>query len=300
MKLSIELRAPLVAATFFGFALSTSLVVPVANASTFSFNTGPVTNAMASASRPESTGKFEIESADDFVTTATQTFITSATFTGLLTGSSPVTQDVTVEIYRVFPKDSTVPPSGNVLTRANSPSDVAFNSRNNSAGTLTFSTNVLSNSLTALNSVQPGGIHPLPGQMTGGNGSITGQEVQFNVNFITPIDLSADHYFFVPQVQVSGGEFLWLSGTRPNPLFPVGFTDLQSWTRDAALDPDWSRIGTDIVGPVNGVTPTFNAAFSLDGVETPLPGALPLFATGLGALGLLGWRRKKKAAALAA
>jgi hypothetical protein len=32
----------------------------------------------------------------------------------------------------------------------------------------------------------------------------------------------------------------------------------------------------------------------------PLPGALPLFATGLGALGLLGWRRKKKAAALAA
>jgi hypothetical protein len=29
-------------------------------------------------------------------------------------------------------------------------------------------------------------------------------------------------------------------------------------------------------------------------VVTPLPGALPLFATGLGALGLLGWRRKRK------
>ena len=29
----------------------------------------------------------------------------------------------------------------------------------------------------------------------------------------------------------------------------------------------------------------------------PLPGALPLFATGLGALGLLGWRRKRKASA---
>jgi hypothetical protein len=33
---------------------------------------------------------------------------------------------------------------------------------------------------------------------------------------------------------------------------------------------------------------------------TPLPAALPLFATGLGALGLFGWRRKKKAPALAA
>jgi hypothetical protein len=33
---------------------------------------------------------------------------------------------------------------------------------------------------------------------------------------------------------------------------------------------------------------------------TPLPAALPLFATGLGALGLLGWRRKRKNAAIAA
>jgi hypothetical protein len=32
-------------------------------------------------------------------------------------------------------------------------------------------------------------------------------------------------------------------------------------------------------------------------IIAPLPAALPLFATGLGALGLLGWRRKKKAIA---
>jgi hypothetical protein len=45
----------------------------------------------------------------------------------------------------------------------------------------------------------------------------------------------------------------------------------------------------------NGETTTF-----LDGsTSTPLPAALPLFASGLGALGLLGWRRKRKAAALA-
>jgi hypothetical protein len=33
---------------------------------------------------------------------------------------------------------------------------------------------------------------------------------------------------------------------------------------------------------------------------TPLPAALPLFATGLGSIGLLGWRRNRKSAALAA
>jgi hypothetical protein len=44
-----------------------------------------------------------------------------------------------------------------------------------------------------------------------------------------------------------------------------------------------------------------NTTFNFDpAAATPLPAALPLFATGLGALGLLGWRRKKKTTALAA
>jgi hypothetical protein len=41
--------------------------------------------------------------------------------------------------------------------------------------------------------------------------------------------------------------------------------------------------------------------FSVTSVSpVPLPAALPLFATGLGVLGVLGWRRKRKAAAIAA
>jgi hypothetical protein len=311
MKLSIKRSASLAATAFFGSALSTSVAVHSANADIFSFNTGAVTNSMASASRPESAGKFEIESADDFVTTASQTSITSATFTGLLTGGATTANigEVRVEIYRVFPNDSNVArtsgapffSTANVPTRVNSPADVELANANRSnaplPGNLTFTTTNLG-TFTALNSVQPGGIHPMPGQTTGGNGSITGQEVQFNVKFTIPINLTPDHYFFVPQVQVTtaSGEFLWLSGTRPlvpSP-FPPGVNDLQSWTRDEFLDPDWLRIGTDIVG--GATPPTFNAAFSLDGVATPLPGALPLFATGLCALGLLGWRRKRKAA----
>jgi hypothetical protein len=47
---------------------------------------------------------------------------------------------------------------------------------------------------------------------------------------------------------------------------------------------------------LDGQLSGFKSAFdNLTVRPTPLPAALPLFATGLGALGLLGWRRKRKA-----
>lgn len=76
-----------------------------------------------------------------------------------------------------------------------------------------------------------------------------------------------------------------------NPLggvrFDVGFADGAPAYNGYV---DAFKIGVDGVN----TTYDFEAA-----AATPLPAALPLFATGLGAFGFLGWRKKRKAAAIA-
>jgi hypothetical protein len=73
------------------------------------------------------------------------------------------------------------------------------------------------------------------------------------------------------------------------PVFPPGSFDI-----------------TGINGPITNTDPLGESfVFTLDFAAgsdaqifigtTPVPAALPLFATGLGGLGLLGWRRKRKA-----
>ncbi len=254
-------------------SLGASMLASQASASSFFFSTGNPDGLMATASRPGPVSGVnqETESSDDFILTD-QTSLTSATFTGLIpTGValSDVSQ-VRVEIYRVFPLDSDVgrtsgPPTFStplVPTRVNSPSDVAFGERDSTAANLGFTVSLLAPSFTANNSVDTG-IHPSPNQTTGGDGAVTGQEVQFTITFTTSLDLPADHYFFVPQVLLANANnhFLWLSAPRPIVAPGTPFSpDLQEWIRNAALDPDWLRVGTDIVG-----SGTFNAAFSLAG-----------------------------------
>jgi hypothetical protein len=264
-------------ATVIACVLMTSAVV----AQVFNFSTGNPDGLIGTLSRPSSPGLIETETADDFLTTKLTT-ISSATFTGLLPSGTPLTNvaRVEIELYHVFPTDSTSPPSGNVPVRANSPSDVEIASltRDSSAGSLSFTPTLVNQSFSVLNTVV-NGINKSPGQFTGGEGPATGEEVLFSITFNTPLVLQPDHYFFRPEVQLTNGNFLWLSAPKPIVAPGTPFSaDLQTWIRNSNLAPDWLRVGTDIThqGP-------FNAAFSLTGT-VPEPSSLLVLASGLSVL----------------
>ena len=244
-----------------GTLVSLSVAAAIAAATPFGFSTGNPDGLMAMGSRPASLGKIEVEAADDFILPASVT-ITGASFVGLLPlADVALIGQVRVEVYRVFPTDSINPPSGRVPTRVNSPSDVEFVDRDSLGGTLSFQATVLNPSFTASNSVL-NGINSIPNQTTGGEGPVTGAEVRFDITFNPALTLPADHYFFVPQVQLATGDFFWLSAPKPIVFPGTPFTpDLQTWIRNESLAPDWLRVGTDIVGSVT----TFNGTFSLTG-----------------------------------
>ena len=239
----------------------------------FVFSTGNPDGRLGALSQPARSGKLETEAADDFVLTET-TSIAQATITGLIPPGTPLTNitDVEVEVYHLFSKDSAIPPSGNVPSRVNSPSDVEIDDATRQAGlgTLEFSTGLLNPSFSVANTVITG-INKKPNSTTLGEGPAMGEAVQITITFNPPIFLPADHYFFRPEVQVAGGDFLYLSAPRPivSPGTPF-IGDLQAWIRNSALAPDWLRIGTDIIG--GSPAPTFSMTFSLTGDTVPRAG----------------------------
>jgi hypothetical protein len=72
------------------------------------------------------------------------------------------------------------------------------------------------------------------------------------------------------------------SGERNNQSYVPSVTDLVKMTNGYTFDVNFFDAQDWNIVPGTGMT------------TTPLPAALPLFATGIGGLGLLGWRRKRK------
>ena len=288
-------RSVLVASVVAGITFA-----PPALGDLFTFSTGNPDGRLGTASRPGSAGVIEIESADD--STAVTTSITGGSFTGLLTGGATTARSTR------SPSKSTAcsPPTrtsgerrvrrrsatSQVPTRVNSPSDVEFVDRSTVDGNLSVQ---LQHAVEQLYGRQHGDQRHRSGAASAyrRRGTGDGAEIQCALTFTAPFMLPADHYFFVPQVALTDGTFLWLSAPRPivapgTPLMP----DLQSWIRDGDLAPDWLRVCTDIVGGT-----TFNAAFSLTGATVTAvaePGTLALLLVALGAARLLATRRETR------
>jgi hypothetical protein len=94
--------------------------------------------------------------------------------------------------------------------------------------------------------------------------------------------ISAGDFWLAAFAADSVTQGVWLHGANGNQPFATFNPSTGIWTIHT-LDP----------------VPQALISGNFSDAATPLPAALPLFATGLGALGLLGWRRKRNAKAAA-
>jgi hypothetical protein len=120
----------------------------------------------------------------------------------------------------------------------------------------------------------------------------TGATETLMLTFSTSVKLTdlllrnRDHGVFVGSLMINGILFNTATGELNSAALAV--LAAATTIHFVSLTGDTNRIGKDFY--ISGA----------DVSAVPLPAALPLFATSLGALGLLGWRRKRKAAAIAA
>ena len=126
--------------------------------------------------------------------------------------------------------------------------------------------------------------------------------IQSQIQFtgITPSGFISSQVDYAVDIGTSISQFpsihLGIPGI-PQPIFLTGYVGGPVCSVDAVCGPD--AAGNTYASAFH---PSASSAVVLQTGQlsvTPLPAALPLFATGLGAMGLFGWRRKRKAQAVA-
>jgi hypothetical protein len=101
-------------------------------------------------------------------------------------------------------------------------------------------------------------------------------------------DTSAGDFSIDPTCGFPCGEAVWFSvGANAGSGSSAGFFELEEFFSEGFPTSETvPKLSEEVIATAPSVT--------------PLPAAFPLFATGLGALGLFGWRRKRKPSPLAA
>jgi hypothetical protein len=138
-------------------------------------------------------------------------------------------------------------------------------------------------------------ITPYAGGGTTATGEAPAGAYEYSLTFANPLGSVAIQWSSDNDATFS------LNGNPVSSTGSTGYGSLVSFLIPAALF-QGSNVFEVVVqnDPFDGPNPT-GLLVSADVSGVPLPAALPLFASGIGALGLLGWRRKKrKPVALAA
>jgi hypothetical protein len=123
-------------------------------------------------------------------------------------------------------------------------------------------------------------------------GIVSNSNLLVSAGFNSPVNTFTD-----ANINQNGGSqtpFDWVLGDGTDLTMFNGSTEFQGFS------PSGGTVGlVTYFGSWGFSGGSSDTVLTLTPVATPLPAALPLFATGLSALGLLGWRRKRKAQATA-
>jgi hypothetical protein len=144
------------------------------------------------------------------------------------------------------------------------------------------------------------------GDFAPGDYVITSYQAPLTINFNTPVqaagaqiqyDLVSGNY--TAEILAYNGSTLLGSFTENGVSGDVGNnSNIFLGIQDSTADITSIVFETFMVGSLTQQSVAINQ-LTIEAPATPLPATLPLFATGLGGLGLLGWRRKRKAQAVA-
>jgi hypothetical protein len=146
---------------------------------------------------------------------------------------------------------------------------------------------------------------PLLGNGNGGSGPFT-----YNITLPQPPTLSVKQILEIGGLMANGNANIGTANVSAATQLAIWEVEYGSAFRFAGVSWQTSNLATTLINDLGSSIP-LNANIELFTDEgnqtlgtlitpfitpTPLPAALPLFATGIGVMGLLGWRRKKRKA----